>query len=48
MESSCILIFAMENGCVTNANTMGFIHVNVHPLLVINLYLTLNLISIHS
>jgi hypothetical protein len=33
--------------CVTNANTIEFIHMNVHPWLVINLYLTPNLVLIH-
>jgi hypothetical protein len=32
---------------VTNANTMEFIHMNVHLWLVINLYLIINLVSIH-
>jgi hypothetical protein len=32
---------------VIDANAMGFIHLNVHPWLVINLYLTLNLILVH-
>jgi hypothetical protein len=27
---------------------MGFIDLNVHPLLIMNLYLTPNLMSIHS
>ncbi len=29
---------------ITNANAMGFIHLNVHPWFVINLYLTFNLV----
>jgi hypothetical protein len=33
---------------VTNGNAMGFIDLNVHPLLIMNLYLTPNLMSIHS
>jgi len=33
---------------VMDANTMEFIHMNVHPWFIINLYLTFNLISIHS
>jgi hypothetical protein len=32
---------------VTNATTMEFIHLNVHSWLVMNLYLTPSLISIH-
>jgi len=32
---------------ITNANAMGFIHLNAHPGLVMNLYITFNLVSIH-
>jgi len=32
---------------VTNANTMEFIHMNVHPWLLFNLYPTFSLIIIH-
>ncbi len=32
---------------ITDVNAMEFIHLNDHPRLVINLYLILNLISIH-
>jgi hypothetical protein len=38
----------MKGGDVTNANTMKFIHVNVHPWFVMNLYLNFSLISVHS
>ncbi len=34
-----------KGGDVTDANAMEFIHLNVHPWLVINLYLTFNLVS---
>ncbi len=37
-----------RGGDVTNANAIGFIHLNVHSWLIINLYLTLSLVSIHS
>jgi len=30
----------------TDANAMGFIHLNVHPQLVVNLYLIFRLISV--
>jgi hypothetical protein len=33
---------------ITNGNDMGFIDFNVHPLFIMNLYLTPNLISLHS
>jgi hypothetical protein len=33
---------------VTDANAMGFIHLNVHPWLVIKLYLTFSLILVQS
>jgi hypothetical protein len=32
---------------VMDVNAMEFIHLNVHPWFVINLYLTFNLVSIH-
>jgi hypothetical protein len=32
---------------VTDANAMEFIHMNVHPRLVINLYLMPNLVLVH-
>jgi hypothetical protein len=31
---------------VMDGNAMGFIHLNVHPRLVMNVYITLSLISI--
>jgi hypothetical protein len=30
----------------TDANAMGFIHLNVHPQIVVNLYLIFSLVSI--
>ncbi len=41
------LIHLYMGRCVTDANTIEFIHMNVHPWLVINLYLTPNLVLIH-
>jgi hypothetical protein len=32
---------------VTDANALEFIHLNVHPWLVVNLYLTHSLVLIH-
>jgi len=36
-----------KGGDIMNASAMKFIHVNVHPWFVMNLYLILSLISIH-
>jgi hypothetical protein len=33
---------------ITNVNIMEFIHMNVHPWFVMNLYVTINLVSVHS
>ncbi len=41
-------LVSIEEIIVTNANTMEFIHMNVHPCFVINLYLTPSLVSIRS
>jgi hypothetical protein len=38
----------MQNLGVMDAKAMEFIHLNVHPWFVINLYLTFSLILIHS
>jgi hypothetical protein len=39
-------LVAKKGGDVMNANAMAFIHLNVYPWLVINLYLTFSLVSI--
>jgi hypothetical protein len=33
--------------CATYANTMEFIHLNVHPWLIINLYLAFSLVLVN-
>jgi len=35
-------------GIIIYANAMEFIYMNVHPRLLMNLYLTCNLILVHS
>ncbi len=39
---------SVKKPLVTDANVMGFIHLNVHSRLVMNLHLTFNLILVHS
>jgi len=39
---------SIDGPLVTDANVMGFIHLNIHPRFVMNLHLTLNLILVHS
>jgi hypothetical protein len=41
---------SLDNGTliITYANTMEFIHMNVHIWLVINLYIIISLILVHS
>jgi hypothetical protein len=47
--SSFLVEFVVKQGSdVTNANAMKFIPLNVHPWFVLNLYLTFNLILVHS
>jgi len=40
--------FFVKHAIITDVNAMGFIFFHVHPWLVLNLYLTFNLVLVYS